>query len=86
MATTAMEVGVREFRGNLSAYLMRAQRGERFVVVSRGKPIAELGEVREPVRAPRRPGALKGKIWIAEDFDETDEDLLDIMENGPIFP
>ncbi|RHW17921.1 type II toxin-antitoxin system prevent-host-death family antitoxin [Sphingomonas gilva] len=86
MATMATEVGVREFRGNLSAYLTRAQRGERFVVMSRGKPIAELGEVRDAVRDPRKPGALKGKIWIAEDFDEMDEDLLDIMENGPIFP
>lgn len=29
---------------------------------------------------PRKPGALKGKIWVADDFDETPEWLLDAFE------
>ena len=29
-------------------------------------------------------GDLRGKIWVAPDFDETPEDIIDIMENGPI--
>ena len=28
-------------------------------------------------RKPRQPGALKGKIWIADDFDEWPEGFLD---------
>lgn len=29
---------------------------------------------------PRTPGLLKGKIWVADDFDETPEWLLDAFE------
>ena len=33
-------------------------------------------------REPRKPGLLKGKIWIADDFDETPEWLIDAFEGG----
>ncbi len=36
--------------------------------------------------ARRTPGAWKGKGWIAPDFDETDPEIIDAMENGPVFP
>ncbi len=29
---------------------------------------------------PRKPGALKGKIWVADDFDETPDWLIDAFE------
>lgn len=34
--------------------------------------------------APRRrtPGRLAGKVWIADDFDETPEDILAALEGG----
>jgi prevent-host-death family protein len=31
-------------------------------------------------------GALKGQIWISPDFDEPDEELIRLFEDGPIFP
>ena len=34
-----------------------------------GKPIARLLPL-GPRRQPRKPGYLKGKIWIADDFDD----------------
>lgn len=36
------QVGVRELRQNLSVYLRRIDRGERFEVTDRGKPVALL--------------------------------------------
>lgn len=36
------EVNITELRQNLPAYLARARRGERFLVTSRGKVVAEL--------------------------------------------
>jgi prevent-host-death family protein len=38
----ATNVGVRELRQNLSVYLRRVARGERFVVTDRREPVAEL--------------------------------------------
>ena len=37
------EVGIRELRQNLSAYLRRVSDGERFTVTQHNKPIAQLG-------------------------------------------
>ncbi len=34
----------------------------------------------------RRPGTLKGKIWIAPDFDETPQEVIDAFYNSNIFP
>ena len=38
----ATDVGIRELRQNLSVYLRRVARGERFVVTERGRAVAEL--------------------------------------------
>jgi antitoxin (DNA-binding transcriptional repressor) of toxin-antitoxin stability system len=65
------QVGVREFRDNLSHYIAEAGRGEAFTIVSRGKPVAELrAPEKKAVRPPPTFGSMKGEIWIADDFDE----------------
>jgi antitoxin (DNA-binding transcriptional repressor) of toxin-antitoxin stability system len=77
-----IKVGVREFRGKLGDYLRQAGKGARFLIVSRGKPVAELGAPSDtaPKREPRRAGLLKGQIWIADDFDEWPDDILESFE------
>jgi antitoxin (DNA-binding transcriptional repressor) of toxin-antitoxin stability system len=84
-----IRIGIRELRGKLSDYLRQAQKGARFLIVSRGEPVAELGAPSEDSGAaknPRKLGVLRGKIWIADDFDEWPEGFIDAMENGPIEP
>lgn len=73
-------VGVRELRGNLSALLREVGEGGTVVVTSRGKPIAELRPPSQPDPRQRRFGGLKGRIWMADDFDETPQDLIDAVE------
>lgn len=41
-ATGASRVGIRELRQNLSVYVRRIHRGERFEVTERGRPVALL--------------------------------------------
>jgi len=44
-----------------------------------GKPVARLAPLEQ--RRPRRPGLLKGKIWVAKDFNAPlPDDLLDLFE------
>ena len=45
-----------------------ASKGEELLIARAGKPAAKLGPI-ESLPAPRRPGALKGKLRIADDFD-----------------
>jgi antitoxin (DNA-binding transcriptional repressor) of toxin-antitoxin stability system len=43
--------------------------GEEIVLAMAGKPVARLVPF-EPRREPRQPDLLKGKIWIADEFDD----------------
>ena len=50
--------------------------GEEVIIGKAGKPVAKLVRY-ERSTEPRRPGALKGKIKIEEDFDELPEDIAE---------
>jgi prevent-host-death family protein len=42
VATSRVEVGVRDLKNNLSRYLDRVQQGEEVIVTDRGRPVALL--------------------------------------------
>lgn len=65
---------VTEAKAHLSALLDRVSRGEEVIIGRAGKPVAIL----EPYHAeqqPRQPGRLRGRIRIADDFDELPPDM-----------
>lgn len=74
-------VGVREFRGNLNAFLKEVEAGQTLVLTSHHKVVAEI---HPPSQATvnRMPGALRGKIRMAEDFDTMPQADLKAMESG----
>jgi prevent-host-death family protein len=61
-------VNIHEATTQFSKLIEAVTRGEQFVIVRAGKPAALLVpmQVHKPVR---QPGAMKGKIRIADDFD-----------------
>jgi antitoxin (DNA-binding transcriptional repressor) of toxin-antitoxin stability system len=73
-------VGVREFRGNLTGFLRQARQGRSFLIMSRDQVLAEVGPPSHTARPHRQPGALRGKIRIAPDFDALPSDTLAAME------
>ena len=40
----------------------------------------------EESKLRRLSGALRWQIWIAPDFDDTPEELIDLFYDGEIFP
>lgn len=62
-------VNLYEAKTHLSELVERAAAGEEIVIAKAGKPRARLVPLEED-RPPRKPGALKGQIWIADDFDD----------------
>ncbi|WP_316976815.1 type II toxin-antitoxin system Phd/YefM family antitoxin [Shumkonia mesophila] len=76
------KVGVREFRGNLTAFLRQVRQGQTLLVTSHDQVVAELHPPAAQYRAARQPGALRGKIRMGADFDRLPEDVLDAMEGG----
>lgn len=65
---------ISEAKAQLSALIERVLAGEEVIIGKAGKPVARLVRFERP-QVSRRPGALKGEIRIAEDFDELPEDL-----------
>lgn len=73
-------VGVREFRGNLTAYLRQVRQGSTILVTSHDEIVAELRPPAPSYRPRRQPGALRGRIRMSENFDQTPPDILESME------
>jgi len=55
--------------------LERAAAGEEIVISRDGAPVVKLSPCAHPASGERQPGALKGKIWMADDFDALPEDI-----------
>ena len=73
-------VGVREFRGNLSGFLRQARQGGSFLIMSHDQVLAEVRPPPPSERPHRQPGALRGRIEMAPDFDTLPDDILAAME------
>ncbi len=63
-------VSIHEAKTQFSRLVARAEAGEEIIVRRGPTPVAKIVGYRAPT-APRTPGALKGQIVIADDFDET---------------
>jgi prevent-host-death family protein len=79
------QLNMHEAKTHLSRLVERVEQGEEIVIARNGKPVAKLVPV-EAEREPRKPGAWKGRIWIAEDAFEPDEELIDSFYESRIFP
>jgi prevent-host-death family protein len=70
-----MEVtNIQEAKRHFSRLVERVRNGEEIIIGKAGKPVAKLVPLRG-VLEPRKPGAWKGKVWMADDFDELSEDI-----------
>ncbi|WP_196756842.1 type II toxin-antitoxin system Phd/YefM family antitoxin [Gluconobacter oxydans] len=79
-ASSPQKIGVREFRGNLTAYLRQVRQGSTILVTSHDQVVAELRPPTPSYRPRRQPGALRGRIRMSDDFDQTPSDILESME------
>jgi antitoxin (DNA-binding transcriptional repressor) of toxin-antitoxin stability system len=71
--TRSFSIG--EAKTNLSKLVALAESGEK-VELRRGRqPVAQLVPLPKLAAARRKPGALAGRIAIAEDFDSWPEDV-----------
>ncbi len=68
-------VNVHEAKTHLLRLLEAVEAGEDVVIARAGKPIARLVAAAARTQ-PRTPGARRGQVVIADDFDETPEDLI----------
>lgn len=63
-------VSIHDAKTNLSRLIAAVEAGEEVVLRRRDDPVARLVPYEAPATV-RRPGALRGAIELAPDFDET---------------
>lgn len=68
------QINTHEAKTHLSRLVEDVARGDEIVIAKAGRPVARLVGA---VPRPRRPGALRGRIQIGDDFDAPlPEDVL----------
>ena len=71
---------IHEAKTHFSKLIERVSAGEEIVIGKAGKPVAKLVPYVENSQ-PRKPGAWKGKVWLAPDWDspETNKEIEDLF-------
>jgi prevent-host-death family protein len=78
-----MVVNLYEAKTRLSGLVDDAAAGAEIIIAKNGKPMAKLVPLRQ--RARRKAGRLKGKIWMADDFDAPlPKDIVDAFYSSKI--
>lgn len=76
--TATSRFNIAEAKARFSELVQRALLGEEVIIAKGHKPLLKLVPLEKPKRR-RKPGSAKGRIWMAEDFDETPEDFKDYL-------
>ena len=79
------KVNMHEAKTRLSKLVEMAKSGEEVVIAKNGKPQARIVPI-ESDEAGDWFGMDAGKGWIADDFDELPDDILELMTDPKIFP
>ena len=77
-----MTLNLYEAKTQLSALVDQAAAGEEIIIAKNGKPMAKLVAIEQ--RPLRKPGRLKGKIWMSKDFDAPMPDVEHAFYNSVI--
>lgn len=82
-----MQVNMHDAKTNLSKLVQAVLDGEEVILARNGEAVVQITKY-TPVKHKRKPGSLKGKIWLADDWDspETNRIINEMMMKTRIFP
>jgi prevent-host-death family protein len=72
-------VSIHDAKTQFSRLVARAEAGEEIIVRRGPTPVVKIVAYHAPT-TPRHPGALKGQIVVAEDFDQIPEEFAQYAE------
>ena len=72
-------VNIHEAKTHLSRLIERVESGQEVVIARAGRPVARLIPFRVR-KSPRVPGAWRGRVQLAPDFDRVDDAIRDAFE------
>lgn len=74
-----------EAKTNLSKLIEYVLSGKEVVIAKAGKPVVKLVSYL-PSKEKRKPGLLKGKIMIPDDFDDESEEINKLFYGSKLTP
>jgi prevent-host-death family protein len=77
------EIGMHAAKTHLSKLVERVEAGEEIVITRRGEPAARLVPERRGGGFDALAGSWRGRVKIAEDFDELPDDLAESLGMRP---
>lgn len=78
-----MTLNLYEAKTQLSTLVDEAAAGKEIIIAKNGKPMAKLVPFRN--KTQRKPGRLKGKVWMSKDFDAPlPQEIIDSWYNSKI--
>lgn len=72
-------VNIHQAKTHLSQLLQEVQQGREVVIARSGVPIARLVAWQDSVQPVAAPGAMRGRIQVADDFEAPLEDLFEAL-------
>jgi prevent-host-death family protein len=69
---------IHQAKAHLSELITRALAGEDVLIARAGHPLVRLVPIEQDLK-PRQGGQLRGKVWIAEDFDAPDPEIEELF-------
>lgn len=67
-------INIHQAKTQLSKLVEKTLAGEDVIIAKAGKPVVKLVTYKKDLK-PRKPGALKGKIIVPDDFNEEDPEI-----------
>ncbi len=78
---------ISDAKASLSHLIKTVQQNNESIIIGKaGKPVAILSAYREDTSPRELGGSWSGKVKMAEDFDDVDEQIIDDFQNASIFP
>jgi prevent-host-death family protein len=71
------EVGMHEAKTTLSQLVARVHAGEDVIITRHGEPVARLVPASGPSSLGSVRGAWRGRVHMADDFDDLPDDIAD---------
>jgi prevent-host-death family protein len=72
-------VNIHQAKTHLSQLLQEVEQGQEVVIARSGVPIARLVAWRAPAQPVAAPGAMRGRIQLADDFDAPLDELFEAL-------
>ncbi len=78
---------ISDAKASLSHLIKTVQETNESIIIGKaGKPVAILSAYKEDTSPRELGGSWSGKVKMAEDFDDVDEQIIDDFQNTSIFP